>query len=298
MDKKKNILILGCGYVGSTLARRWLDDGHEVWAVNRSTERLRNLVSSGLKLVQAQVDSHDWHQRVPVELSLVLNCVSAGGGGLEGYQRSYLGGNRSLCAWAKKSRVGQIIYTSSTGVYPFTDGRIVREEDAGGGLADTGKILWEAEGTLREDGTISDRTTILRLAGIYGPARHYLLDALQRGQSVFPGNGEVFMNLIYLNDIVAAIDLVGKHPDAPGETFNLVDNEPTDKATVVEWLASELGRKKPRFDPELPPQRRMRVNAVGQSPNRRISNEKIRGTLSWEPKYPTYRQGFAELLRV
>lgn len=296
VKNNNKILILGCGYVGSSLAEKWLSDGYEVWAVNRSTDRLQILQQKGLKVVKTLVQTDDWHEQIPSTFSLVVNCVSAGGGGLQGYQDSYLGGNRFLAKWAKKSQVDHIIYTSSTGVYPFYDGRIVKEEDAGGDLSESGQILWEAESVLREDRTLRPKTTILRLSGIYGPGRHYLLDSLRRKPDVLPGRGDVFLNLIHRDDIVKAVELVGETAAAKGETFNLSDNEPTAKSSVVEWLATKIGVPVPVFDPTSTSGRRIRVSASGHSPNRRISNEKIRNLLGWQPLYPSFREGFSRII--
>lgn len=289
-------LILGCGYVGLAVAREWLAEGHEVWAVSRNRERLAEIEEKGYRPVVAEVDAADWHSAVPADIGVVLNCVSSAGGGLSGYEKSYVGGNRSLCAWAARSEPARILYTGSTAVYPFVDGREVFEEDAGGDLSDTGRLVWESERILRENSAISDRTVILRLAGIYGPARHHLLDALRRGQTVFPGPGENFLNLIYLKDIVSAIQACADHPAAAGQTFNLVDNCAPRKQELVQWLAAQLGLLvTPHFDPEAPMQGRMRINAQGRLPNRRIQNRKIRNALGWNPAFPSYREGYADI---
>ena len=289
-------IILGCGYVGSEVARDWLEQGHEVWAVSRNQATLEKLLGPRFHPVVARVESADWHHEVPGDAEVLLNCVAAAGGGLEGYQRSYLGGNRSLLNWTSGGGAGRMIYTSSTGVYPFADGREVTEDMAGGGeLSPTGQVVHASEQLLRRDPFVGPRATILRLAGIYGPHRHYLLDLLRDGAEVLPGRGDVYLNMIHLEDIVGAIHTVSEHPAAAGEIFNLCDNEPSPKEEMVRWLSERLGREPPRFDPESARGRRMRVNARGESPNRRILNHKIRETLGWEPRYPSFREGYGEL---
>src|SRR5262245_1365060 len=48
-------LIVGCGYFGSRVARRWRADGHTVWAVTRSAERAAAYVKLGWRPVVADI---------------------------------------------------------------------------------------------------------------------------------------------------------------------------------------------------------------------------------------------------
>lgn len=243
----------------------------------------------------AEVDSGDWHERVPADCGWVLNCVSSAGGGLDGYRKSYVGGNQSLLDWMKKAHAERIVYTSSTAVYPFTDGRDVFEEDAGGDLAPSGRVVFESERILRENALSSERTTVLRLSGIYGPGRHYLLDSLRKGHGTIAGRGDIFLNLIHRDDIAAAADAVLSSGETAGHTYNLSDGHPALKEEVVRWLAAELEMPPPAFDPRATG-RRMRINAAGDPPNRRVRVERLMKATGWTPSHPDYRSGFRAIL--
>lgn len=294
-DKAENLVVLGCGYVGCAVARSWLARGGRVWAVSRNAETLASVVDPRFHTIVAEVDGEEWHSRVPAEDVVILNCVAAAGGGVEGYRKSYLGGNRSLVRWARGARPGRIVYTGSTAVYPFSDGREVFEDDAGGDLSETGEIVLESERILFGDEANAGRTTVLRLAGIYGPGRHYLLDGLREGKRVFPGRGDVYVNLVHRDDIVGGIEAVLANSATGGRAYNLSDGHPVRKEEMVRWLAERLGLPAPTFDPEAPG-RRMRINFSGAPPNRRVRIDRIREETGWRPRFADFRRGFEAIL--
>ncbi len=295
-DSNAKCLVLGCGYVGTAVARRWLAEGKEVWGVSRNQETLSRIRAGNFHAIVAEVDSGEWHTQVPSTPDVVLNCVSSAGGGLDGYRKSYLEGNRSLLEWSRRGEPRKIIYTGSTAVYPFSDGREVREEDAGGeDLADTGALVLESERMLLEDEHLGPRATVLRLAGIYGPGRHYLLDQLRRGDRVLPGRGDYFLNLIFLDDIVTAITAVAESGNSRGRSYNVSDGNPATKTEIVHWLADKLGIPAPTFDPDASGGRRMRINRAGSSPNRHVRIERIQNEIGWNPQFPTFREGFRRI---
>jgi len=293
--EQKPALILGCGYVGSAVARRWLDRGIRVWGVSRNGEVLSRIDHDDFTPVVAEVDSSDWWEKVPPECGWILNCVSSAGGGIDGYRKSYVDGNRSLLGWLRNARADRIVYTSSTAVYPFTDGRDVFEEDAGGDLAPNGELVLESENVLREGELSEGRTTILRLSGIYGPGRHYLMTSLQKGKGVIAGLGDYFLNLIHRDDIAGAIDAVLASGETAGNVYNLSDGRPALKEEVLRWLADQLEMPAPVFDPSAVG-RRMRINAAGDPPNRRVRPDRLMEATGWKPSYPDYRAGFRAIL--
>ncbi|MEM0965084.1 MAG: NAD-dependent epimerase/dehydratase family protein [Verrucomicrobiota bacterium] len=290
-------VILGCGYVGCAVARQWLTEGRRVFGVSRNKEILASIENPNFVGVVAEVDSDLWHTKVPREPEIALNCVSSAGGGIEGYRKSYIGGNESLAKWARSAQPGRILYTSSTTVYPFSDGREVREEDAGGDLPESGQILLDSEEVLLGDSALADRSVVLRLAGIYGPTRHYLLDSLRSGATVLPGRGDYYLNLIYLDDIVSAVVRFASDEGVCGKAFNISDGNPSTKEEVASWIAETLGLPPPVFDPNAVGGRRMTVNRAGGPPNRRVRIDKALAESSWKPSFPGFRKGYEEILR-
>jgi nucleoside-diphosphate-sugar epimerase len=208
---------------------------------------------------------------------------------------------RSILAWAaKQGGVGTFVYTSSTSVYPQSGGDRVDETAPVGETVGTPAVLVEAENLLRNatqpaaaTGGVCARWFILRLAGIYGPGRHHLLDQLRAGEVEMSGRGEHRLNLAHRDDIVAAVLATFAAPATiANEIFNVTDDDAAPKAEVVGWLAQQLRRDAPVFTGETVSARR----AV--TPDRVIANDKIKAALGWQPCYPDFRAGYRPLLEA
>ena len=288
-----HLFVCGMGYLGHRVAKQALHRGMRVTGLTRSVEKAKNLAQEGIHMIAADLVERRWYAEVSQSADFVLNCVSAGGGGLEGYQRTYLQGMHSLLQWCSGGFSGRLIYTSSTGVYPFSAGELVTEETLFEPQSRTSEILLQAEQVLHGNGP--DGWTILRLAGIYGPGRHYLLNQVLSGESELPGEGDVYLNLIRVEDICSAIwKIWDADESALNAIYNVVDDKPSLKREVVEWLAEKTGWPVPRFNPEKSIRQRRLPN--GKLPHRIISNAKLKKATDWRPEYATYHLGFEPLI--
>jgi len=291
----KRLVILGCGYVGTVVAREAQALGMRVEALTRNPDRAAALAGFGAAAVVADLATDTWHKRIEPGADFVLNCVSPGGGGVDGYRRSCVGGMRSILSWAERGAVGTLVYTSSTSVYPQTGGMVVNETAPTEGAGDNGRILLEAEGLLQRAGPACGRWFILRLAGIYGPGRHHLLDQICSGAAEMAGSGRHRLNLVHRDDIVAAIWAAFRSPATLGNRiFNVTDDSAATKTEVVEWLAARVGRPAPRFSGGPASARR----GFGEPPDRSISNARLKAELGWRPKHPSFREGYTNVLQI
>ncbi|MBA4138087.1 MAG: hypothetical protein C0518_12290 [Opitutus sp.] len=295
---QKHFVIFGCGYVGGALADAALAQGARVTALTRNREKAAALAQRGVEVVLGELGASDWHNRIEAGADLVANTVSASDSSVEGYRRSYVEGMRSILAWAARGTrpVGTFFYTSSTGVYPQGGGAIVEESASTVGASPTGAVLVEAENLLRAaPSSVVARWFVLRLAGIYGPGRHHLLNALRAGTTQFAGDPKFRMNLAHRDDIVSALlACVAAPPAVRNEIFNVSDDAPATKAELLGWLARELNLPAPSFEGAAPGSAR---KGGVPTPDRIIRSEKIRRLLGWTPRFLDFRAGYAELLR-
>jgi len=292
----KRLVIFGCGYVGSALARAALAAGARVEALTRNPEKAAALQTLGVaKVAVAELSSSDWHGQIEGGPDFVVNCVSSGGGA-DGYRQSYLAGMASVLEWAGKGAapVGTMAYTSSTSVYPQGEGAVVEESVAAEGATPNGRIIRASEILLENaPAAACERWFVLRLAGIYGPDRHHLLNQLREGATSLGGSGAHHLNLIHRDDIVRALQACLSAPaTVRNEVFNVADTAPARREEVVRWLAGRLGREMPEFDGVAG------VRRGGEPmPDRIIASGKIQRVLGWRPEYPDYRSGFGAILR-
>ena len=290
----ESVMIFGCGYVGTALAEVLATIGLRVGALTRNAERAAALRKSGLaEVIEADLDGTDWQRKLSGRYDAVVNCVSSAGGGIDGYRKSYVEGQKRIIEWAETQKLRSYIYTSSTSVYPQDGGVEVDEGADTSEAGSTGQVLLESERLIESNADRFDSWAVLRLAGIYGPGRHFLLNQLKDGDGVIPGRGDYHMNMIHRDDIVTAM-LATLRSGSPSGIYNICDDQPTTKEAVLLYLAQQLDLPLPRFDPEDVSPRLKRRG--GRMPDRLILNQKAKAELGWQPRYPTYREGYATLL--
>ena len=223
---------------------------------------------------------------------------SAGGGGLEGYRRSYVEGMLSLLAWAATVKVGTLVYTSSTSVYPQGEGRRVDELADASGAGERGSLVRQSELVLTSGASESSvgRWFVLRLAGIYGPGRHHLLDQVEAGEVVGPWDQR--LNLIHRDDAAGAIlACAGAPRETRDRIYNVSDGHPATKREIVEWLAAQLGLPSPREGVLRSASSPFAgLGSARATPDRVIVSEAIRRELGWCPRLRSFREGYASFL--
>lgn len=294
----QRMVVFGCGYVGRALAQVALAAGAQVTALTRNQGAAAELRSLGIDVVVADLATAEWHRSIGGPVDFVVNCVSSGGRTAEAYRHSYVGGMRSILAWLRdrESPVKTFVYTSSTSVYPQSEGAVVNEETPAGEGQGNGRIIFESENLLRETpANVVRRSFVLRLAGIYGPGRHHLLTQLRAGARPMFGNAEQRMNLVHRDDIVAAIMACLRAPDSVGSSvFNVSDGSPVPKREIVCWLAAQLAMSVP----EAAFAERGGRDGDNSGRDRIISSAKLQQQLAWRPQFPDYRAGYAAIFRA
>ena len=289
-SERKRLVIFGCGYVGAAMARLAVAHGVRVTALTRNEGKAEALRADGVEeVIVDDLAAKTWHDRIEGAPDYVLNCVSSGGGGTEGYRRSYLEGMGSVVAWLRaRGSAGVAIYTGSTSVYP-QDGGVTVDEDAATGGEERAQVLLATERLLLDATAAAATRVVLRLAGIYGPGRHHLLEQVRSGEAA--GRPDHHLNLAYRDDIAAAVWAAwGAAPGA--HVFNVADDGAATKGEVVAWLAARLGVAVPGFSGAPAGGRR----AV--TPDRIIANAKLKAALGWRPAYPTFREGYEKILSL
>lgn len=285
------VLLVGCGYVASTLAARLRARSDAVSAVVRSEGSAATLAAHGIAAHVADCrNSAAARKTVEGAWDAIVFSLSAGGGD---YRAIYVDalGNVLDALGTRPPRL--FLYTGSTSVYGQSDGGWVTEETPPQPTTDGVRVLLEAEHLLADRAAGRFPSAIVRFSGIYGPGRSHLLDLLRAGGAILPGRPDAWMNRIHRDDAAAALEHLLLHPPTtPGcGVFNATDDEPARQGDVVAWLCGKLGRTPPRFDESAGPPR----HGAGAGASRRISNTRLRAA-GWRPAYPTYREGFAAQL--
>ena len=278
-------LVIGCGFLGLPLSRRWQNESDLVFVSTRSQQRATEFSDSGLLPLLLDITKPATLKALGEQsFDTIVVAVGMDRSQYESVHQVYVEGLRNvldnLC-----SEVGQLIYVSSTGVFGDFDGDWVDESSATNPQREGGRACLAAEQLLQES-QFSDRTTILRMSGLYGNERVPTRAALAAKQwSKLSGTG--YLNLIHVDDAVSAICAVADQKIC-GETFLVSDSNPTLRREYYQFLADkfELGAI-PWDDVEPDP------NARGSS-SKRISNKKLLERTGIVLEHPDFRSGLCD----
>ena len=200
------ILILGCGYVGSEVARFWQNTEHQVTVTTTTPEKVEPLkaISDRVEVVSGS----DVAALRQVSANQDLIVLSVGAKGRDTYRQSYLETSTNLlAALADNQTVQQVIYTGSYGVLGDREGQLTDETVSTNPITPGGKVLAETEQVLLAASSDQLKVCVLRLGGIYGKGRELIKIFRSRSGTTRPGAGEDYSNWIHLTDIVNAIEL-------------------------------------------------------------------------------------------
>jgi nucleoside-diphosphate-sugar epimerase len=288
------VLIVGCGYVGLPLGKELARLGHDVFGLRRSASAAAEMQAVGIQPLLADVTQPDTLTKLPRDFDWVVNCTASGGGGAEDYNKIYLEGNRNLLAWLAGAPLKKFVYTSSTSVYAQNDGLVVTENSPAEPDVATARVLVETEKLLLAAAVERKfPAVILRVAGIYGPARGHSFKQFLRGEARIEGDGARWLNMIHRDDVIGCI-IAALERGTPGEIYNAADNEPVSLLNFFLWLAAEL--QKP-----LPPTATNEVEAIRKRgvTNKRVSNAKLLAELKYKFQFPNFCAGYAaEIARL
>lgn len=286
------IAVLGCGYVGTSLALQAQARGHAVMGVVRSAESVVRLQALGISAQACDLQADDWTS-LPAAFDVVVYAASTGGAGVDAYARTYDAGVKRALAWARGVGAQRFIFTSSTGVYRQDDGSVVTEASAVGGTP-TADAMLAGERAVLTSGLAC--ATVLRFGGLYGPGRHYLLDQLKRGENVIGGRVDHFINYLHQDDAAGAVLAAVESTARGAHLYNVTDGQPVTKAALAVWISDQLQLPAPIFDAAAPAGPRMRRSGQVQ-PSRIVDASLIARELGWKPRYAGVFEGFAAFLR-
>jgi nucleoside-diphosphate-sugar epimerase len=271
-------LILGCGYLGRRVAERWLSAGRKVTALTRHNSTA--LASLGVEPLVGDVLDPATLRQLP-ETETVLFAVGLDRSSGRSMRDVYIDGLANVLG--ALTPFGRFIHISSTSVYGQTDGGWVDETSPTEPAEGSGRIVLEAEKLLRER---RRDAIVLRLGGIYGPDRLLRRQTQLSSGEPMTGDPARWLNLIHVNDGVDAV-LAAEARGVPGETYNIVDDEPATREAYYMRLAELVKAPAPRFEGRPEP----------RQANRRVRNAKARVALGWLARYPSYREGLIAALR-
>jgi nucleoside-diphosphate-sugar epimerase len=261
-----NVTILGCGYVGTAVARYWTQTlGLTVTATTTTSERIQSLnpVAHQVKIVRG--NDATLLKSILQDQEVVLLSVAAQGRtrNAQAYHHAYLETAETLAAILPQlPKIKQLIYTGSYAVYGDQNGVEVDESSTIYPASENSEILAKTEEILLNIASDRLKICILRLGGIYGPNRELVKIWSRAAGKTRPGDGNYPTHWIHLDDIVGAIEFARKN-QLDG-LYNLVDQSNYTIRKLVELVCKKYDLEPILWDESQPNQRPYNVQVSNQ----------------------------------
>lgn len=278
------LILIGCGYIGSRLARAALAAGRPVRACSHSPAKLAPLAALGAEV--KYVDA-----ALPKQLTLALS-------GLPGATVVYgvppvttappASAMRAALQAAYGGGAACFVYFSTCGLYGSEpDDDVWIDEDTPLAQDDPSmRNIQDIEGVIAASAFERLRTVVLRLAPVYGPGRG-VRERLRRGDYKLLDDGRHAISRIHVDDVVRIV-FAAEERAPHGAVYLVADDEPTTQADYAAWLCARLGLP-------APPSRPIFEGGKPRVPhrNRRLRNARVKQALGVALQYPTFREGEA-----
>ena len=291
------------GAIGTRLVPQLVDRGHEVIGTSTSATKAEQIRALGADPVALDLLDGAAVRRTVLEAepdAIVHQATALADATFSrNFDRTFAQTNRlrtegtdALLAAAREAGVDRFVAQSFASYRTAREGRWVKTEDDPLDPAPPAKAR-ESNAAMRslEEAVTNAGGIVLRYGLFYGAANDGLVEPVRKRQYPIVGNGGGVASWIHLDDAAAATVLAVEH-DGPG-IFNVVDDEP---APVREWLpalADALGAGPPRRFPRwLARLVAGEVAVVMGTEARGASNAKAKRELGWQPRYPSWREGF------
>ncbi|PPD13035.1 MULTISPECIES: NAD-dependent epimerase/dehydratase family protein [Methylophilus] len=270
------ILQVGCGGLGSLIAQATLAQDHELTIVRRS----HKAVPPGAQVLYLDVVAGEGLSTLhTIKADILLYCLAPVEG--QSYQQTYVEGLRHVLAHVSLSQLKHVFFISSTGVYGEQQGEWIDDDTPAIPVDAEGQVILEAERLLDE---LDCGHTALRVSGIYGPKRLYLLRLLQN-PARWPTKTH-WTNRIHELDVAATVvhlyEYLADGKSLPGHCI-LTDGVPAAQHEVLQWLAAQQNLPAPETPPLQP-----------QS-GKRIRNGFLQ-QIGFKLQFADYRAGYASIL--
>lgn len=280
----KTLMIAGCGDVGSRLGQQLSAVGWTVYGLRRTVAQL----PAGIVPVAGDLHLDTCPAAWPSEsMDYLVYCAAATQHDEDGYRAAYVEGLRRVLGWLAQhgQRPKRVLFVSSSGVYGQQQGEWVDETSSADAQGYSGRIMLQAENLALSSGLPA---SVVRLTGIYGPGREWLLGQVRQGYRVAT-EPPLYGNRIHADDAAGLLAYL-LQADARGvaldDCYIGVDDEPAPLHEVVAWLREQLGVSHWAAE-----------STVRRAGSKRCSNARAKA-LGWTPRYPSYREGYSAILRL
>lgn len=305
-----NVLVLGAnGYTGNALVKALLERKHTVRGLVRRVEEGLALEKLGMELRVGDVLDETSLQTIADGCEIVFNVVATCRIEPAESKTLLIDGARSIFRNVDRATLKKYIWCSNVAVYgyPKPTDRLTETSP----LKPTyslGKVTVDAEKLARE----SVPAIAVRVANVYGKGRDSIA-ALQDNRIRLLNGGDNWSSRIHVDDLVTTL-IAAMQRANPDSVYLAVDDLPVKQNEFFKEISAAVGAAMPlnlevnaarafgvlgRAMNSLAGERQYQLseNVIGLvTGNYYCLNDKIKNELGVRLKYPTFRDGYKEIL--
>lgn len=241
MSDSKTVSVVGCGWLGLPLAIYLLQQNYVVRGSKTSlsdVQKLRDLGIDGFQLsLSPTLESNNISELLNAS-TLIVNIPPKRRENVEQFHWDQM---LALKAAVHESPIQQVIFVSSTSVYPNTNNEVAESCKLPADKA-SGRVLQRIEALWLNDPTL--KTTVVRFAGLIGDDR--LPGRFLAGKRNLK-NGNTPVNLIHRDDCIGIITAIIEQ-NAWGHVFNACSDQHPMRKELYTKAADNLGLDAPQFE--------------------------------------------------
>jgi dihydroflavonol-4-reductase len=214
------------GFTGRHLVRALIADGERVRVIVRSSRRARELLPPDLEVIEGDLADPELVSRAMPGVQAVYHLAAVYREAKHSdfhYREVNVAASRRLLDAAVGAGVGRYVHCSTVGVHGHIASPPANEE-----TAYAPGDVYQATKCEAEQLALSYRDRLPLVVGrptaIYGPGDTRLVKLFRmvaRGRFPLVGGGESYYHMVYIDDLVRGLRLLGTHPAAVSEVFIL-----------------------------------------------------------------------------
>jgi nucleoside-diphosphate-sugar epimerase len=237
---------LGCGWLGLPLGESLVKKGFQVQGSTTNIEKIDKIKSAGIEAFLLNLSPQIECENIANFLNVNTLIINIPPKIRLNQSEMHLEQMKHLIEAMKQSSIQNIIYVSSTSVYPELN-REVFEEDVSTPEQSGSVVLVKAENLLQEN---FKNLTVLRCGGLMGydriPAKYF---------SGWKGltTGNIPVNFVHRDDVIGVIEWIIEK-NIWGEVFNVVSPQHPIRKEIYSKNCKELGFELPEFIDPVEPQ--------------------------------------------
>ena len=277
--KNKKLLVIGCGKLGQKLGLLAKKTPLDLLGFKR-----KKITSTNIRIEQQDIFDKSFFDKVKIHSpDFILYSLSADEQSEKSYRKNYVDGLKQVIKSIKYiNNFQHLFFVSSTSVYGDNNDQFIDEFSETSPKNFRGTILLEAENLLN---TVKFNSTVLRLSGIYGSGRNYMIKLSQDAES-WP-KVDRWTNRINEDDAANFIIFLLNQclqGEIPEKLYLLTDKEPVTLFRLLNWMRQNLNLKN-------------KINITSDPILGKRLRSSIIPSLKFEYKYPTYKQGYKVLIQ-